>query len=433
MNNRILALTGALSLTALFAPLQNLGAAVAYTNSLTNLSLVSSNFTSYTTVDSDYINKPSGGWFVVDTNYGLELLSTNPNYVEGLVTYNRLLQASNDWTITIQSHISAFTNTQTNPYYSAGLSLIHTTTNGLEYPNRVDFNLVRSGLTGAVLSNSIVSSLFINNGESDTATNKNLTNVYLQFRYTATNKTVASAYSTNGSNFTTIQSYNLTTNWNIKATDQLTLGVTANNQPDARVTPSYNVLPGFIYLKSLIVVSTNAPTNAPQNTYSGDTLSLGAGASNNSFVGGGTLGGTVNLGGNGNGGISFGSGSLTLGGSNSYSGGNNTNVLVFGGGSLTLGGNGSLTIGGGSTNTNGFQIGNGTLTIGGSNSYSGGIINTGTNSNTIPGGTGSLTIPSYITVTSLTNIPSFLYSSNGAVVNVIGVGFYTNVNGVFKH
>jgi hypothetical protein len=433
MNNRILALTGALSLTALFAPLQNLGAAVAYTNSLTNLSLVSSNFTSYTTVDSDYINKPSGGWFVVDTNYGLELLSTNPNYVEGLVTYNRLLQASNDWTITIQSHISAFTNTQTNPYYSAGLSLIRTTTNGLEYPNRVDLNLVRSGLTGAVLSNSIVSSLFINNGETDTATNKNLTNVYLQFRYTATNKTVASAYSTNGSNFTTIQSYNLTTNWNIKATDQLTLGVTANNQPDARVTPSYNVLPGFIYLKSLIVVSTNAPTNAPQNTYSGDTLSLGAGASNNSFVGGGTLGGTVNLGGNGNGGISFGSGSLTLGGSNSYSGGNNTNVLVFGGGSLTLGGNGSLTIGGGSTNTNGFQLGTGTLTIGGSNSYSGGTINTGAISNTIPGGTGSLTIPSYIIVTSLTNIPSFLYSSNGAVVNVLGVGFYTNVNGVFKH
>jgi hypothetical protein len=278
-----------------------------------------------------------------------------------------------------------------------------------------------------------LSSLFINNGETDTATNKNLTNVYLQFRYTATNKTVASAYSTNGSNFTTIQSYNLTTNWNIKATDQLTLGVTANNQPDARVTSSYNVLPGFIYLKSLIVVSTNAPTNASQNTYSGATLSLGAGASNNSFVGGGTLGGTVNLGGNGNGGISFGSGSLTLGGSNSYSGGNNTNVLVFGGGSLTLGGNGSLTIGGGSTNTNGFQIGNGTLTIGGSNSYSGGIINTGANSNTIPGGTGSLTIPSYIIVTSLTNIPSFLYSSNGAVVNVIGVGFYTNVNGVFKH
>ncbi len=439
MNNRILALTGALSLTALFAPLQNLGAAVAYTNSLTNLSLVSSNFTSYTTVDSDYINKPSGGWFVVDTNYGLELLSTNPNYVEGLVTYNRLLQASNDWTITIQSHISAFTNTQTNPYYSAGLSLIHTTTNGLEYPNRVDFNLVRSGLTGAVLSNSIVSSLFINNGESDTATNKNLTNVYLQFRYTATNKTVASAYSTNGSNFTTIQSYNLTTNWNIKATDQLTLGVTANNQPDARVTPSYNVLPGFIYLKSLIVVSTNAPTNAPQNTYSGGTLSLGSGGSQNTYSGGLTItNGGLTFSGGGTGTLSLGGGSLTIGtGTLVINTNSSTNVLGGGSGngagSLTLGGNGSLTIGGGSTNTNGFQIGNGTLTIGGSNSYSGGIINTGTNSNTIPGGTGSLTIPSYITVTSLTNIPSFLYSSNGAVVNVIGVGFYTNVNGVFKH
>ena len=206
MNNRILKLAVALFLTALLARSEKVvasslltgsnSAAVtstnsttlvvtppssssntsshgfAYTDSLTNLNLVSSNFTSYTTVDSDYINNPSGGWFVIDTNYGLELLSTNPNYVEGLATYNRLLQASNDWTITIQSHITAFTNNQTNPYYSAGISLIHTTTNGLEYPNRVDLNLVRTGLTGSVLSNSIVSSLFINNGETDTTTDR---------------------------------------------------------------------------------------------------------------------------------------------------------------------------------------------------------------------------------------------------------------------
>ena len=50
-----------LLLTALLAPTQRAGAAVAYYNSLTNGDSVSSNFTSYTVVDSDYINNPSGG------------------------------------------------------------------------------------------------------------------------------------------------------------------------------------------------------------------------------------------------------------------------------------------------------------------------------------------------------------------------------------
>jgi len=417
MNKRIL-IVAALSLTASLAHTQKVEASVAYTNSLTNFSLVASNFTSYTTVDSDYINNPSGGWFVVDPSYGLELLSTNPNYVEGLATYNRLLQASNDWTITIQPHISAFTNNQTNPYYSAGISLIQTTSNGLIYPNRVDLNLVRTGVTGATLSNSIISSIYINNGETDTATNKNLTNVYLQFRYTASNKSLASSYSTNGSNFTTIQSYNLTNSWNIKATDKLTLGVAANNQPDGRVTPNYNVLPGTIYLKVLTVVSTNASTNAPPNNTTGGTLggtlSMGAGGSLNVYSGGLTIS---------NGGLTFsggtsigGSGSLTIGsgtvsnGSNSNS---NSSTNVLGGG--TSSGTGNLTL----SNTGGTPP------------------NTGTSTNTIPGGIAggglNMTNPAVLSFTSLSNIPTSLYSSNGAVVNVIGVGLYTNVNGVFIH
>jgi hypothetical protein len=407
MNKRIL-IVAALSLTASLAYTQKVEASVAYTNSLTNFSLVASNFTSYTTVDSDYINNPSGGWFVVDPNYGLELLSTNPNYVEGLVTYNRLLQASNDWTITIRSHISAFTNSQTNPYYSAGITLIHTTTNGLIYPNRVDLNLVRTGFTGATLSNSIISSISINNGETGTATNKNLTNVYLQFRYTASNKFLASAFSTNGSNFTTIQSYNLTNSWSIKPTDKLTLGVVANNQPDGRVTPSYNVLPGTIYLRNLTVVSTNASTNNTTAGTLGGTLSLGTGNSQNSYSGG-----------------------LTL----------SNGVLVFSGGT-TIGGSSTLTIGSGTSsngsNTNilsgGTSTGSGTLNF----TNTGGIpTNTGTSTNTIPGGiTGgglNLTNPAVLSFSSLSNIPTYLYSSNGAVVYVTGVGLYTNVNGVFIH
>jgi hypothetical protein len=415
MNNRIIALS-VLSLSALLAPAQKVGAAVAYTNSLTNVELVSSNFTSYTTVDSDYINNPSGGWFVVDTNYGLELLSTNPNYVEGLATYNRLLQASNDWTITIQSHISAFTNSQTNPYYSAGISLIQTTTNGLIYPNRIDLNLVRTGVSGATLSNSIISSLYINNGETGTAANKNLTNVYLRFRYTASYNTLVSAYSTNGSNFTTIQSYNLVTGWKIKSTDQLTLGVAANNQPDGRVIPNYNVLPGTIYLRNLTVVSTNASTNAPPNNTTGGTLggtlSLGTGNSQNSYSGGLTLS---------NGGLVF-SGGTTIGGSS---------TLSIGSGTSSNGSNSN-------SNTNilsgGTSTGSGTLNF---TNNGGTPPNTGTSTNTIPGGIAggglNMTNPAVLSFTSLSNIPTSLYSSNGTVVNVIGVGLYTNVNGVFIH
>ncbi len=425
MNNRITLLVGVVFLASLLPLVQNVGAAVAYTNSLTNVSLVSSNFTSYTTVDSDYINNPSGGWFVVDTNYGLELLSTNPNYVEGLGTYNRLLQASNDWTITIQPHISAFTNSQTNPYYSAGISLIHTTTNGLIYPNRVDLNLVRTGVTGATLSNSIISSIYINNGETDTATNKNLTNVYLQLRYTASNKSLASAYSTNGSNFTTIQSYNLTNSWSIKATDKLTLGIAANNQPDGREIPNYNVLPGTIYLKNLTVVSTNAPTNASQNGTAGGTLSLGTGGSQNIYSGGVTIsnGGLTSNGGT----LMGGSGSLSIVGGGPTNGGNlfaaNTN-------------SGSFSNSNSNTNVLGGGTGNGTGSLNLTNT-GGTPPNFGTTTNTIPGGTGggglNLNNPTVFTVTSLSNIPTSLYSSNGAVVNVIGVGFYTNVNGVFIH
>jgi len=386
MNKKIL-VAAALSLTALFAPAQKVEAAVAYTNALTNVDLVSSNFTSYTTVDSDYINNPSGGWFVVDPSFGLELLSTNPNYVEGLATYNRLLQASNDWTVTIQSHISAFTNSQTNPYYSAGISLIQTTSNGLIYPNRVDLNLVRTGVTGATLSNSIISSISIKNGETDTATNKNLTNVYLQFRYTASNKSLASAYSTNGSNFTTIQSYNLTNSWSIKPTDRLTLGVAANNQPDGREIPNYNVLPGTIYLRNLTVVSTNASPNAPTNNTTGGTLggtlSLGAGGSQNIYSGGLTIS---------NGGLSA-SGGITFSGSNAgltFSGG--TGTLSLGGGSISNGNlqvpnpnTGSSSNSNSNSNSNTNVLGGGTGTLNFTNT-GGTPPNTGTSTNAIPGG-----------------------------------------------
>jgi len=369
MNHRIL-IVAVLSLTAIIASSQKAGAAVAYTNTLTNGSLVSSNFTSYTTVDSDYINNPSGGWFVVDSNYGLELLSSNPNYVEGLATYNRLLQASNDWTITIQPHISAFTNSQTNPYYAVGLCLIKTSTNGLEYPNRLELNLCRTGVDGGKLSNSIASSMFVNNGETLVTSNQNLTNVYLQFKYTAATKSVISQYSTNGLNFTPIRINSLTHEWGIKNTDVLTLGLAANNQPDGRVIPSYSILPGQMYLNNLTISSPNASSIAPPNNTTGGTLggtlTLGTGGSQNTYSGGLTInnGGVTFSGGTGT--LSLGSGSLSNGNlqvtnpNNGSSSNSNSHTNILGGGTSTL------TI----TNTGGTPPNTGSMT----------------NANTLPGG-----------------------------------------------
>jgi hypothetical protein len=227
-----------------------------YTNSLTNSGLVSSNFTDYTTVDSDYINNPEGGSFESSTN-GLQIISTNPNYVEGLVAYNSPLKASNNWTVTIQSHISSFTNNQTDPFYCAGMSVAKITADGLDYPNRVDLNLFRTEVSGGTLMNSIVSGIYINNGEFNKVVYKNVTDVYLRFMFTARTKTLVSSFSTDGSNYTNIQSYNLKKKWNLKTTDSLLLGLAASDQPDGRVIPNYSVLAGQIYLKNLTVVSTN--------------------------------------------------------------------------------------------------------------------------------------------------------------------------------
>lgn len=347
MNNRTL-IAAALSLSALIAPTQNVGAAVSYTNPLTNASNVVSDFMSYTTVDSDYINNPEGGWFVVDSNYGLELLSTLPNYVEGLATYNRPLKVSNDWTITIQSHISAFTNNQTNPYYAAGLSLIKTSSNGLEYPNRIELNLCRTGIGGASLNNRIVSSMFINNGETIAAANRNLTNVYLRFKYIAALRTVVSSYSTNGSNFTPIRINDLGRAWGIKKTDELTLGLAVNNQPDGREIPNYSIFPGQIYLKNLTISSPNAPANSPQGGVSGGSLSgslsMGTGGANSMYAGAVTISG---------GSLVFNTNPFNPPQTNS----NNSNTNIIGGGGGSNGGSLSFT------NTN--SIGGGTSTNGG--------------------------------------------------------------------
>ena len=368
MNDRIL-IVAVLLLSALVAPTQNVGAAVAYTNTLTNGSLVSSNFNSYTTVDSDYINNPSGGWFVVDSNYGLELLSTNPNYVEGLATFNRILQASNDWTITIQSHISSFTNSQTNPYYAVGLCLIKTSTNGLEYPNRLELNLCRSGIDGSKLSNRIISSMFVNNGESFVAANQNLTNVYLQFKYTAAMKSVISSYSTNGLNFTPIRINSLTREWGIKNTDVLTLGLAANNQPDGRVIPTSVIFPGQMYLNNLTISSPNASSDTPQGSGMGGSLSIGNGATNNNSQGS-VIGGTLSLGNGGAnnlyaGGVTL-SGGMLVFNTNPIippqSNSNNSNTNILGGGGGNSGGSLSFSntiTGGGSSYTNGVGPGGG--------------------------------------------------------------------------
>jgi len=363
MNNRINPLAGLLCLF-LVIPFQVASAAVAYTNSLKDTVKVLTDFTDYTTIDSDYVNTPAGGYFLVDTNNGLELLSTAPNYVDGLGAFNRVLNATNDWKITIQSHISAFTNNQTNPFYSVGMSLVKTSINGLEYPNRVDLNLCRTvGMIGS-LSNSIVSSLYINNGETDKVASKNLTDAYLQFNYKASSKTLTTGYSTNGSNFSTIQSYNLGAIWGIKPTDGFTLGVAANNQPDGRVIPTYSVTPGQMYLNNLTINSPTAPATPTTNQGGGiggslsGSLSLGANGANgvttvnggfNTYMGGGVVtGGTLifnNAYTNTNGTWILNTNILTNSGSITNT---NSNTNILGGGGFTNGGNNGFT------NTNSF-------------------------------------------------------------------------------
>jgi hypothetical protein len=354
-------------------------AAVAYTNSLKDTVKVLSDFTDYTTIDSDYINALTNGYFLVDTNNGLELLSTAPNYVDGLGAFIRVLNTSNDWKITIQSHISAFSNNQTNPFYSAGISLVKTSINEMEYPNRVDLNLCRTIGIGGVLSNSIVSSLYINNGETDKIANKNLTDAYLQFIYKASSKTLTTGYSTNGSNFSTIQSYNLGTSWGIKPADGFTLGVAANDQPDGRAIPTYSVTVGQMYLNNLTINSPTAPANPTTNQGGGVTggslsgsLSLGAttvnGGGFNTYMGGSVVdAGTLifnNAYTNTNGTWILNTNILTNSGSITNT---NSNTNILGGGGFTNGGNNGFTntnsSGGGSfTNTNSIGgIGGGSM------------------------------------------------------------------------
>jgi hypothetical protein len=364
MNARFSPLVGIFCLL-LVIPFQVASASVAYTNSLKDTVQVLSDFTDYTTIDSDYVNTPTGGYFLVDTYNGLELLSTAPNYVDGLGAFNRVLNASNDWKITIQSHISAFTNNQTNPFYSAGISLVKTSINGLEYPNRVDLNLCRTVGIGGSLSNSIVSSLYINNGETDKVANKNLTDAYLQFIYKASSKTLTTGYSSNGSNFSTIQSYNLGAIWGIKPTDGFTLGVAANNQPDGRVIPTYSVTVGQMYLNNLTINSPTASATPTTNQGGGVTggslsgsLSLGANGANgvttvnggfNTYMGGGVLGeGTLVINyayTNTNGTWILNTNILTNSGSITNT---NSNTNILGGGGFTIGGNNGFT------NTNSF-------------------------------------------------------------------------------
>jgi hypothetical protein len=419
-------------------------AAVSYTNSLTNVGTLLSDFSDYSTIDSDYINTLSGGSFTVDPAYGLQLLSTAPNYVEGIGAYNRVLAASNDWTITIQSHISAFTNSQTNPYYSAGISLVKTSSNGLEYPNRVDLNLLRTGAGASTLSNSVVSSLFVQNGETDMGIGKNLTDVFLRFGYKASTRTLATSYSTNGSNFTNLQSYNLGTVWGLKSTDGLTLGVAASDQPDGRAIPTFSITSGQIYLKNLQVTSPNAAaSNSPSAATSstGGTLSLGGNGGSIVTINGAALSAFNNY----QGSVTLETGTLNF---NTNATMNSNGVVAVVNGSVMSYTNGVLNLGNGMVMSNGVIIntntintntitntntigGNGTPPFGGGTFGGSGVL---TNSNSIPGGIGSSTLPpggQVILVTSLSNIPSSLYSSNGAVVQIIGGAFYTNVNGTF--
>ena len=330
MNIRLVPFTGLLLLTALLTPIQSAGASVAYTNSLKDSVSVLTDFTDYSTINSDYIDALTGAWFLVDSNNGLTLLSTAPNYMDGIGVYNRVLTASNDWTITVKTHLSQFTNSQTNPFYTVGISLVKTSADGMEYPNRLDLNLCRSGTNGASLKNFIVSSRYINNGQLDIAINKDVPDAYLQFKYSAASKIVTTAYSTNGIRFFPIHSYYLAWIWGVRPKDAFTLALIANDQPDGRVVPSYTVIAGQMFLHELTITSRSAPAYSNQGGgVVGASLSIGnIGGAFNMYYGGLTLAGSSQV---------YTNAYTNIAGSWIF----NTNVLT--GGGVTNGGSNSLS------------------------------------------------------------------------------------------
>ena len=242
------------SFIALFLIASSSGAwAQIYVNDLKNQASINQDFTVFNALNNN-------STFSANPSYGLELLSTPPQSGVVAIYKNTYLPTSQNWTVTIKSHISAFSNSQLDPWYNAGLSLLKFTNTPAEsFPNRVNLLFTRRDLsdenqTGGNMTNSIEDGLYTGGTENpNTYIPLELTeDLYLKYEYAAQNKTVSLFYGTASNNYTHLSSHNLNAAWGLSDSDSLVLALTAANQPYLQVSTE-PVLSGQIYLSDLNV------------------------------------------------------------------------------------------------------------------------------------------------------------------------------------
>jgi hypothetical protein len=222
----------------------------AYFNSLTNPVSFSSDFTSYSS---------GGGAFDIDPAFGLQLKSVAPDAVDGIQAYNTTLSASQNWSVTVKAHLSAFTNNQLNPFYRAGLLFAKL---GVDFPttaqNVVNLQLERGSEAGfgESMSNSITSTLSTNGVESPStvAPFGQAEDVFLRLAYLSDGATVDRSYSVDGITYTSLGSVNLGDTWGLTAEDELVLALVGTALAYDGESMTTSVSPGEIYLRDVSVV-----------------------------------------------------------------------------------------------------------------------------------------------------------------------------------
>ena len=219
----------------------------AYFNSLTNPVSFAADFTSYSS---------GSGSFEIDPAYGLQLISIAPGGMDGIQAYNSTLSASQDWSVTVRAHISAFTNNQLNPFYRSGIIFAKL---GPDFEttaqNFVNLQLERGSESGfgESMSNSIASPLSTN-GVDTPSVGTPFEDVFLRLSYLSEGTTVDRLYSTDGITYTSLGSVNLADSWGLTAEDELVLALVGTALAYDGESMTTSVSPGEIYLRDVSVV-----------------------------------------------------------------------------------------------------------------------------------------------------------------------------------
>jgi len=222
--------------------------ASAYFNSLTNPVSFAADFTSYSS---------GSGSFEIDPDYGLQLTSIGA--MDGIQAYNATLSASQDWSVTVRAHLSAFTNDQLNPFYRSGLLFAKL---GVDFAataqNVVNLQLERGSESGfgESMSNSITSTLSTNGVEASSVGTPfgQTEDVFLRLAYLSEGTTVDRSYSTDGITYTSLGSVNLGDSWGLTAEDELVLALVGTAFAYDGEPMTTSVSSGEIYLRDVSVV-----------------------------------------------------------------------------------------------------------------------------------------------------------------------------------